>query len=228
MRGLVFFFALLATTAAHADVEGWLVVEARLPVYLRANHTHKLSLRLQTDFRVAERARGLQQALMRFGLIWEPRPWLAFASQTNANLQSGDGTTYNQEWRQEIETQATVPLAPWLTLAHRHRFELRWVNRVFSVRHRIMTRVSFPVSEPIHPFMFNELFVLGAPDFVNQHRLVGGIVWRARKNVHAEFGYVWRVRSTSATAWAHDHGPRIAITFVPTYEGEIGGDGGSE
>lgn len=217
-------FALLLVT----DVEGWLIMESRLPVFQRADTSHKLSLRLQIDFRVAGRTHGLQQALARAGMIWEPMPWLMLASQTNFNLQSSDGSAYNQEFRQEIEAQATLPIARWLGVAHRHRFELRWVNRVFSVRHRVLTRVNFPVSEPIHPFVFSELFIIGAPDWINQHRLVGGFVWRARKNLHVELGYVYRVRSTGQTTWAHDHGPRIAINFIPAFEGEIDSDGGSE
>ncbi len=214
---------------ARADFEGWLVTEARLPVYVKnAQHEHRISLRLLTDFRVAERSQGLQQALARVGFTWEPRAWLMLASQTNFNYQRTNATNFIQEYRQEFEATFQLPLSEWISLSHRQRFELRLINNVFGVRHRVLLRLNFKVSEPIHPFVFSETFVVPSGDFFNQHRLAAGFVWRARKNLHFEVGYLYRVRSTSPTTVAHDHGPRLALTFIPSYEGEIQFDSGSE
>ena len=228
MRFLLLLF-LFTPSVAHADFEGWFVTEARLPVYVKnARHEHRISLRLLTDFRVAERSQGLQQALARVGFTYEPRSWLTLASQTNFNFQRTSATNFVQEYRQEFEATFQLPLAASVTFTHRQRFELRWSNGVFGVRHRLLVRASFPISEPVHPFIFSETFILPSGDFFNQHRLVAGFVWRARKNVHFEIGYLYRLRSTSPTTFAHDHGPRFGLTFIPSYEGEIQNDSGSE
>lgn len=214
--------------SARADTEGWLIGESRLPVYQKQGGRDRLSLRVITDFRVAGRSQGLQQALMRFGLTWDPYDWLMLASQTTLSTSSNDGAKYQQEARQELEATMSFALGERFSYAHRHRFELRFAPGQTWVRHRILQRLNLaPPSWKLHPHVWDELF-FDSHEGLNQNRLCTGLAWVARRNLRIEAGYLWRVRTAGAEGWVHDHGVRIGFSFVPSYEGEITHDGGSE
>jgi hypothetical protein len=219
---------LFSPQTSHADVEGWWIVDSRLPVYRRSEKAHRLSLRMQIDFRVAQRSAGLHQALMRLGFTWEPRPWLLLGSQTNANFQTNDGKQYIREWRQEFEGTVSMPLLSLLSFAHRQRFEFRSIDGQFSPRHRLLLRLNLMLPGPVHPYVWNELMVVSPPHWLNQNRLSVGIAWRPRRNLQVELGYLWRLRNTGGAGFVHDHAPRLALSFVPSYEASLPDTGGSE
>jgi hypothetical protein len=205
--------------SARADEEGWLIFDSRLPVHSRSQteNRHRVSVRLMGDFRVAGRAHGLQQALMRLGMSWEPWPFLLLGSQTNANVQTSDGTKYVREWRQELEATLGLPLAGPLWLEHRQRLEFRHQEGVgFSPRHRILLRLNLKLRGSLWPTLFDEVMVTSGPDWLNQNRLSVGVVWRARKNLIIEAGYMWRLRNVGAGGLVGDHAPRIALSFLPS------------
>lgn len=210
-------WAVFSVCVARADTEGWLIVDSRLPVHSRSESQHKVSLRVLTDFRVAQRSAGLQQALMRLGFAWEPRPWLLVGSQTNMNTQSSDGKQYAQEWRQEFEATLASPLYDPVWLEHRHRLELRQHSELgFSPRYRLLLRFNLKVRWPLQPYLFDEMMLVPGPYWLNQNRLSAGLFWRARKNLVLEVGYMWRLRNVGPADLVSDHAPRIAITFVPS------------
>jgi hypothetical protein len=213
---------------ARADTEGWLIGESRLPVYQRKNGDHRISARLVTDFRVAERSHGVQQALMRLGLTWDPTSWLMVASQTTFSAASNDGAKYLQELRQKLEATLTVPLGSLFFISHRQRFELRRVPGRTWARQRVLNRLNFaPEGWLVHPHIWNELFY-DSRDGISQHRLVAGLAWVVRRNLRIEAGYLWRLRLIPPSTWEQDHGLRIAFSWVPSYEGEVRYDGGCE
>lgn len=223
-----------AATSARADTEGWLIAESRLPVFQQRGGKNRISLRLLTDFRVAGRTGGLQQALMRLGMIWDPADWLMLASQTTLSASSHDGAKYAQEVRQELEATLTAPLGRYFSMAHRQRLEVRWTPAWIGVRQRVLQRLNLaPPSWLVHPYVFDELF-FDSREALNQNRLSAGVSLVLRRNLRIEAGYIWRLRLGTAAAgateipWAQDHGLRLVFLFIPTYEGEIVRDGGSE
>src|SRR6185295_15566895 len=115
---------------------------------------HTLSLRVLTDFRVAQRSAGLQQALMRLGFTWEPRPWLLLGSQTNFNMQTNDGKKFVRELRQEVEATVSWPLLSLLSFSHRQRIEFRITDGNFAPRHRILLRFNLTWREQLHPYVW--------------------------------------------------------------------------
>jgi hypothetical protein len=219
--GLV-LWVILSCRLAYADTEGWLIVDSRLPVYSSADDQHKLSLRVMTDFRVAARAHGLQQALMRGGFAWEPRPWLLLGSQTNANVQTSDGQKFIREWRQELEATVAMPMLPLLSFAHRQRLELRITDGNVSPRHRILLRLNLTLRSQVQPYVWDEVMVTPLPYWLNQNRFSVGVAWRPRKNFLLELGYLWRLRNVGAAGLVSDHAPRLAITFIPSSVEELG------
>jgi hypothetical protein len=213
---------------ARADTEGWLIGESRLPVHQKRDGRHRLSLRMITDFRVAGRSQGLQQALMRIGMTWDAFDWLMLASQTTLATASNDGEKYLQEGRQELEATLSTPPGTRFSLTHRQRFELRLMPGRLWVRHRILQRFNLsPPSWKVHPYVWDELFI-DSHEGINQNRLSVGLSWAARTNLRIEAGYIWRVRIDGPSGWVHDHGLRIGFSFIPSYEGEITRDGGNE
>lgn len=220
--------AALPTGRACADTEGWLIGESRLPVFQQDKGKNRISTRIITDFRVAGRSQGLQQALMRLGVTWDATDWLMVASQTTLSAASNDGEKYLQEIRQELEATLAAPLGALFSLSHRQRFELRWAPGHTWVRQRVLNRLNLsPAGWRVHPHVWDELFV-DSREGMNQNRLCAGLMWIVRRNLRIEAGYLWRMRLSGPATWEHDHALRISFSFVPSYEGELLHDGGSE
>ncbi len=219
MRTIAFLSCLLLASSAWADVEGWLITETRVPVY--KHDSTVLRMRLITDFRVAGRTHGIQQALFRGGIMLTLAPWFTAATQTTFNAQptgqaEGGGLLFQQEFRQEFEAIFFGNWG-WGRFTHRHRAELRLVNLAFLYRHRIMLRVAF--SQPhwrLWPIIFDEFFIDPSRDFVNQNRLGTGVEIALSSVIHIEATYLLKTRSTGTRpAWGleHDHVARLFLIY---------------
>lgn len=226
MRRYLCVLALLAVLpplTAQADGEGWLIGEGRLPIYQRPDGRHRLRLRMLTDFRVAGRSGGVQQALSRVGMTWDPVVSVMLAAQITMNASSNDGQKYNQELRQEFEVTVTTQPLRWLSQSHRQRLELRWSPGWLWARHRLLQRFSFgPPGWRVQPYVLDELFLDGR-EGIHQNRVVIGLSWLARRNLRIEAGYLWRLRKTSPQDFADDHALRVVFTFDPSFEGAARG-----
>lgn len=219
MRGLLSLGLLCwLSTVAWADGEGWLIGEGRLPVYQQANARNRIRLRLATNFRIAGRTGGVQQALSRVGMTWEPSDILMLATQTVLAATSNDGQKFGQEIRQELDATVTTQPLRFLSQSHRQRLELRWAPGWVWARYRVLQRLSVgPPSWRVQPFVFDEVFFDGR-EGLNQNRVGVGVSVRVRRNLRIEVGYLWRLRKTSPSDFTQDHALRLAFTLDPSFE----------
>ena len=210
--------ALFCLALLVSDAEGWLITETRMPLYKEDGIT--LRMRIITDFRVAGRARGLQQALFRGGIMLTLAPWVTLATQTSYNAQptgqsEAGGLVFQQELRQEFEANFFGNWG-WGRFTHRHRGEVRLVNWKPLYRHRILLRLAFQGSPSWRawPIVFDEFFIDPVHDWINQNRLGGGVEIALSQVIRLEATYLLKTRSKGIDAgFEQDHCARLFLIY---------------
>lgn len=210
---------------AGEGLEGWGLVEIRVPWSGRAGGPWPHSLRLINDFRQAPRVGGLQHALARGGPVWNLHPDFSFATNLTAGIELPRLGAQQSEYRLELEPTWRQRWGP-LALVQRGRAEWRVFPSQSRLRLRAQVRATWHQEGwPLLPFVSQEAFVEPTNLGFNQNRLQLGASWRGREDSRLDLGYLWRPR-LSAEGWSHDHALMLTLFFAPDMQALLDDEAG--
>lgn len=198
---------------AGGGLEGWGLVEVRVPWQTLRPGLWPQSFRLINDFRHAPRVDGLQQALARGGPIWDFGPHLSVAANATAGMEQTRLGGYQSEYRLELEPTFRQRFGP-LGLTQRGRAEARFFPNETRARFRAQLRATWHGPWAASPFVSEEAFFEPTAGGFNQNRLQTGLSWPVRPDARLDVGYLWRPRLT-AEGWTHDHALMFTLFFAP-------------
>ena len=204
---------LLSALPARADYEGWAWFEARVPIAEKGSAV-PTSLRVNTDARYGLRYPGLGFLFFRTGPIWDLHEHLFIATHLTPGAVQSAEDVFTQEYRLELE-----PNFRWrngaLSFNDRNRVELRWIDGAPRFRYRNQLRAAWaPPGARWMPYVWDEILVDLAGEWVNQNRAQIGIGYQATDSTRIDVGYMLRSRETPS-GWAHDHILNVVLFFQP-------------
>lgn len=171
-------------------------------------------LRLYTELQYAHDI-GLQQALFRFGPVWQLSPGLSLGTHlTSAALPAATGD--QQEVRLELEPTFKGQFQA-LNWANRHRLEYRMRPHRQFLRYRVRLALSYPLGDsPWTPFVSNELH-FESDVGLSQNRFLLGVSQSLNRSTQISLSYLHRW-ALQQGQWVPENGVMLSLLYTSRAE----------